>query len=374
VVHVADASRAVAVASELLDPARREAFADRVRADAAAIREERSGRRAREERHPIAEARAHRLQLDWSAITPPRPTFLGTRVFDPYPLADLVDRIDWTPFFATWEMRGAYPAIFDDPEKGAAAESLFDDAQELLARIVGGSRLTASGVVGFWPANAVGDDIELYSDDHRETVAGVVHTLRQQMLKPPGRPNLALADFTAPRGSGVADYMGAFAVTAGHGLGALVAEFEAAHDDYSAILARALADRLAEAFAERLHEHVRRELWGYAPDESLSNEALVREAYQGIRPAPGYPACPDHTEKQTLFELLDAERGAGIQLTESCTMVPGASVSGYYFWHPAAHYFGLGRIGHDQLTDYAHRKGIPVETAARWLAQNLAER
>ena len=243
----------------------------------------------------------------------------------------------------------------------------------MLDRIVREKLLTARAVIGFWPANSVGDDIEVYADEKRRKVLATIHTLRQQMVKPPGRPNLALADFTAPKSTGLADHVGGFVVTAGHGLDELVTEFEQAHDDYSSILAKALADRLAEAFAERLHERVRRELWGYAPDESLDNDALIREQYQGIRPAPGYPACPDHTEKQTLFELLDAESRAGVRLTESFAMLPGAAVSGYYFWHPDAHYFGLGRIGRDQLEDYAARKGAPVEEMARWLAPNLAD-
>jgi 5-methyltetrahydrofolate--homocysteine methyltransferase len=289
-----------------------------------------------------------------------------------YPLDELVERIDWGPFFATWELKGQFPAIFDDPKSGRVARELYDDAQALLRRIVDEKLLRANAVVGFWRASSTpDDDIELYGDDSRSTPIAVFRTLRQQMAKPPGRPNLALADYVAPRESGIADFVGAFAVTAGHGLEPLVAEFEAAHDDYGAILAKALADRLAEAFAERLHEKVRRELWGYAPDEDLPNDALIREQYQGIRPAPGYPACPDHTEKETIFELLDAERRAGIQLTESMAMFPGAAVSGYYFWHPDAHYFGLGRIGRDQLEDYAHRKGIDVDVARRWLAPNL---
>ena len=233
--------------------------------------------------------------------------------------------------------------------------------------------MTARAAVGFWRANAVGDDIELYDDDARTLVSGVIYTLRQQMVKPPGRPNLALADFVAPRETGIADYVGGFAVTTGHGLEVLVAEFEAAHDDYSSIMAKALADRLAEAFAERLHELVRRELWGYAPDEALDNDALIRESYAGIRPAPGYPACPDHTEKGPLFAFLGAEDRAGIRLTESFAMFPGAAVSGYYFSHPESHYFGVGRIGHDQLEDYAARKGMPLDEAARWLSPNLPD-
>jgi 5-methyltetrahydrofolate--homocysteine methyltransferase len=292
-------------------------------------------------------------------------------VLDEYPLAELVERIDWTPFFQTWELAGHYPAILDDPTVGRAARSLFDDARALLDRIVGERLLTARGVFGLFPAAAVGDDIEVYGgSDRRERVA-VIHTLRQQMAKPPGRPNLALADYVAPRESGVADHVGAFAVTAGHGLDALVAEFESRHDDYGAILAKALADRLAEAFAERLHERVRREFWGYARDESLDNAELIKEAYQGIRPAPGYPACPDHTEKRTIFELLQVERSTGIALTESCAMTPAAAVSGYYFWHPEARYFGVGRIGRDQVEDYARRKAMTVEDVERWLAPNL---
>ncbi len=373
VVHVLDASRAVGVASDLLDEGRRDGFAQRVRAEYETVRRERGDRREREVRHPLAEARRHGLAIDWTGVEPPRPTFLGVRTFDDYPLGELVERIDWTPFFATWELKGAYPRILDDPKVGEVARSLHRDALALLDRIVGERRLRARGVVGFWPANRVGDDIELYADDARRRTIATLHTLRQQMVKPPGRPNLALSDFTAPRETGVADYVGAFAVTAGHGLEAIADEFKAVHDDYSAILATALADRLAEAFAERLHERVRRELWGYAPDEDLDNQALVAERYQGIRPAPGYPACPDHTEKGTLFRLLEAEQRAGIRLTESYAMFPGAAVSGWYFWHPEAAYFGLGRIGRDQLEDYARRKGMTVEAAARWLAPNLAD-
>jgi 5-methyltetrahydrofolate--homocysteine methyltransferase len=373
VIHVADASRAVGVAASLLDVDRRDAFAAGVRDEYETVRRERGAREEKIARHPVAEARRHRLAIDWTGVEPPVPTFLGVRTFDAYPLDELVDRIDWTPFFATWEMNGLYPAILDDPVKGPAARSLHEDALALLERIVRDRRLTAKAVVGFWPANTVGDDIELYADETRTGLAGTIHTLRQQMVKPPGRPNLALADFTAPRETGLADHVGGFAVTAGHGLESLVAEAKAQHDDYTAILATALADRLAEAFAERLHELVRRELWGYAPDEALSNLDLIAERYQGIRPAPGYPACPDHTEKGPLFEWLDAEARAGIVLTESFAMFPGASVSGYYFWHPESAYFGLGRIGHDQLEDYAQRKGMSIEDAARWLSPNLAE-
>ena len=376
VVHVLDASRAVGVAGALVDSNRRPAYATGVHDEYEAIRLDRAGRQAKERYLTIGEARANRVPIDWSTVTPPRPAFLGVRTFDDYPLAELVERIDWTPFFATWELRGAYPAILDDPKVGAAARDLYDDARRLLDRIVSETQIRASGVVGFWPANAEVDDIAVWRDEERHDRLATFRTLRQQMAKTDARPNVALADFVAPIGSGLVDHVGAFAVTAGHGLDGpdgLVAEFTAAHDDYSAILAKSLADRLAEAFAERLHERVRRELWGYAPDEALSNSELIAERYQGIRPAPGYPACPDHTEKQTLFELLDATARAGIELTESCAMLPGASVSGYYLWNPASHYFGVGRIDRDQLEDYAARKGIPLAEAERWLAPNLRE-
>jgi 5-methyltetrahydrofolate--homocysteine methyltransferase len=372
-VHVVDASRAVGVASALLDPNGRDAFAANVREEYDAIRRERGGRREREARHPIDEARRHRLAIDWTAVEPPAPSFTGVRTWEAFPLEQLVERIDWTPFFATWELKGRFPEILDDPTVGAAARDLHRDALALLDRIVSERLLTAKGVVGFWPANATGDDIELYEDRSRRSPLAVIHTLRQQMVKPPGRPNLALADFSAPRETGLPDHLGAFAVTAGHGTEELVRQFEAAHDDYSAIMARALADRLAEAFAERMHELVRRELWGYVPHEDLDNDALIAERYQGIRPAPGYPACPDHTEKATLWRLLDPERRAGIRLTESFAMWPAAAVSGLYFWHPQSQYFGLGRIGRGQLEGYARRKGVPLDAMARWLAPNLAD-
>jgi 5-methyltetrahydrofolate--homocysteine methyltransferase len=374
VIHVLDASRAVGVAGALVQENRREAFVAGIRDEYETVRRERAGQRAKEKRLTIAEARANRVPVDWTQVDPPRPTFLGPRTFADYPLAELVDFIDWTPFFATWELRGAYPAILDDPRLGTAARDLHRDALGLLERLVADGRLKANAVVGFWPANAVDDDdVVVWRDEERKDVSATFRTLRQQMAKPAGRPNVALADFVAPAETAIPDFIGAFAVTAGHGLEEIVAEFEAANDDYSAILAKALADRLAEAFAEHLHQRVRRELWGYAPDEALTNTDLIAEKYQGIRPAPGYPACPDHTEKGTLFELLEAESRAGIRLTESFAMWPGASVSGYYFWNPASHYFGLGRIGRDQLADYATRKGTPLAEAERWLAPNLAD-
>ncbi|HEV7604990.1 MAG TPA: methionine synthase [Candidatus Limnocylindrales bacterium] len=374
VVHVIDASRAVGVAGALVQADRREAFVAGIRDEYETVRRDRAEQRATVKRLTIAAARANHLPIDWSEVVPPRPTFLGPQTFTGYPLAELVPFIDWTPFFTTWEMRGAFPAILDDPRLGPAARDLHRDAVALLDRIVAEGRLTADAVVGFWPANTTeGDDIVVWRDEGRTDALATFRTLRQQMAKPDGRPNLALADFVAPTETGLADFIGAFAVTTGHGLEEIVAEFEADNDDYSSILAKALADRLAEAFAEHLHQRVRRELWGYAPDEALSNTDLIAERYQGIRPAPGYPACPDHTEKGTLFELLEAESRAGIRLTESFAMWPGASVSGYYLWNRASHYFGVGRIGRDQLADYAARKGVPLDEAERWLAPNLAD-
>jgi 5-methyltetrahydrofolate--homocysteine methyltransferase len=374
VVHVADASRAVGVAGALLDPLRRDAFIDRTRAEYEAARRQHGERDTQIRRLTLADARANRVRLDWSSQEPPRPTFLGARTIDDAPLAELAERIDWTPFFSTWELAGRYPQILSDPIVGDAARSLLSDAQVLLNRVVEERLLTARGVVGFWPAASTPeDDIELYADDRCSDVLAVVHTLRQQMAKPGGRPNVALSDYTAPRGSGIADHVGAFAVTTGIGLEETRGRYIDARDDYNAILLTSLADRLAEAFAEWLHERVRRELWGYAPDEALDNAALIAEQYQGIRPAPGYPACPDHTEKRTLFELLEAEQRAGMVLTESMAMLPASSVSGFYFWHPDARYFGLGRIGRDQLEDYARRKGWSIEEAERWLASNVVD-
>ena len=369
VIHVADASRAVGVVSELLGDGAA-GYAGRVREEQERLRIDRAGRRERVAKVSIQAARSNGSRVDFGRPAP-TPSFLGVRAFDDLPLGDLTDRIDWSPFFAAWELKGTYPEIFDAPRFGESARRLFVDAERWLGRIVDERLLGARAVVGFWPANSVGDDIELYTDDGRSDVLAVVHTLRQQMEKPPGRPNEALADFVAPRSSEIPDYLGAFAVSAGFGSAQLVAELEAAHDDYGAIMVKALADRLAEALAEHLHLMARRELWGYSPGEAPDNAALIREEYQGIRPAPGYPACPDHTEKAALFALLDAETRVGMSLTESFAMLPPASVSGYYFWRPEAHYFGVGRIGRDQLEDYARRKGWSLEEAARWLAPNL---
>jgi len=371
VVHVADASRAVGVAGALVDRGARDAFAAGIRVEYETVRREREGRAGRERRLSLADARANRPLVAWPA-TPPVPSFTGVRTFERYPLAELVERIDWGPFFHTWELRGAYPAILDDPVVGPHARELLADARALLARIVDEGLLEARAVVGFWPANATpDDDIVLWADEARTTELARIHGLRQQMAKPDGRPNLCVADYVGP--AGVPDFLGAFAVTAGIGIDAVVRGFEAAHDDYGSIMTKALADRLAEAIAERLHERVRRELWGYAADETLTNDDLIAERYQGVRPAPGYPATPDHLAKAVLFRVLDAEARAGITLTESMAMLPAASVSGLYLWHPDARYFGVGRMGRDQLEDYARRAGMSLEEAARWLAPNLGD-
>jgi 5-methyltetrahydrofolate--homocysteine methyltransferase len=372
VVHVLDASRAVGVAGSLLSEGLRDDFVSGVRDEYEAVRVNRAGRRDAERLVPVEVARRNPVAIDWAAYEPPAPTFTGVRAFDDYPLPELVERIDWTPFFQTWELAGHYPAILDDPVVGAAARNLYDDARRALQRIVDEKLLTARAVVGFWPANAVGDDVQLFADDARRESLGTVHFLRQQLAKGDDRPNFCLADFVAPATSGRPDWIGGFAVTAGLGLEDLVAERRAAHDDYGAILVQALADRLAEALAERMHERVRTEFWGYAPDESLDNTSLIREDYRGIRPAPGYPACPDHTEKGPLFALLGATERIGVQLTESFAMYPTAAVSGYYLSHPQARYFGVGKVGRDQVEDYATRKGITVEEVERWLSPNLA--
>jgi 5-methyltetrahydrofolate--homocysteine methyltransferase len=372
VVHVLDASRAVGVASTLLRDDQRPAFAAKTRSEYEEIRIRRAERTAATPKRTIDEARANRARIDWSASPRPvAPTYTGARTLDDIPLGELVNRIDWTPFFQTWEIAGRYPAVLDDPVVGKAARALWSDAQVMLQRIVREKLLKARAVVGFFPAGSDGDDIALFTDETRVGERAVVHTLRQQMAKEPGRPNRALADYVAPRDSGVPDWLGAFAVTAGVGLDPLVTHFERDNDDYSAILCKALADRLAEAGAEWLHERVRRELWGYAPNEALDNAALIKEQYQGIRPAPGYPACPDHTEKATLFSLLDVTNRIGVTLTESFAMLPTAAVCGWYFWHPEAKYFGLGRIERDQVEDFARRKGMDVKEAERWLAPNL---
>ena len=369
-VHVADASRVIDVVSRLLSPEQRPTFDAENRADQARLREQYAGRRARA-LATYAAARDNPLRTDWDALDLPAPSFTGRRTVE-VPLEELTPFIDWTFFFAAWELKGRYPAILDDPAQGAAARELYAHATALLEEIVAGRRLTARAAYGFWPAGADGDDIVLY--DPADGAGGKelvrFNMLRQQEAYGDGRPNRSLADFVAPRAPGRTDHVGAFAVTAGIGAAELAREYEKDHDDYRAIMVKALADRLAEAFAEYLHARVRRE-WGYAPDESLSNEELIAERYRGIRPAFGYPACPDHSEKFKLFELLGAGE-AGMALTESAAMTPAASVSGLYFAHPEARYFTVGRIGRDQVESYAARKGVDVGEVERWLAPNLA--
>ncbi|MFN3229528.1 MAG: vitamin B12 dependent-methionine synthase activation domain-containing protein, partial [Asticcacaulis sp.] len=369
-VYVLDASRAVGVVSNLLSPTERDGFVADTRADYVKVRAS-YGRGGSTPRATLQQARDNRFAIDWTVDMPTPPSFTGTRVFSPYDLRDLADHIDWTPFFASWELAGRFPDILTDEIVGEAATNLYKDAQVMLERILSEGWFTARGVVGFWPANAEGDDILVYTDETRTEVRARLHTLRQQMTKTgAGRHNVALSDFIAPVGT-VSDWVGGFAVTTGHGELEVAKRFKDAGDDYSAILATALADRLAEAFAECLHKRVRRELWGYAADETLSLDDIILEKYRGIRPAPGYPAQPEHTEKLTLFELLDARAATGMDLTESMAMTPPASVSGLYLAHPKAHYFGVGKIEKDQVEDYARRKGWDLATAERWLAPIL---
>jgi 5-methyltetrahydrofolate--homocysteine methyltransferase len=371
-IYVTDASRAVGVVSSLMSEEERPKTIARVREEYARMAESYARGRAEKSRASLAQARANRLKLDWAAYVPPKPSFLGTRAFRNYDLGALARYIDWTPFFQAWELKGAFPRILNDDKYGEAARQLFDDAQALLKQLIAEKWLRANAVVGFWPANSIGDDIELYADEARTKELATLHTLRQQMARDGARANLALADFVAPKETGLADYIGGFAVTAGIGEEDVARRFERANDDYSKIMVKALADRLAEAFAEALHARVRRELWAYAPGEKLSNEELIAEDYAGIRPAPGYPAQPDHTEKRTLFKLLDAEKATGLKLTESCAMWPAAAVSGFYFSHPEASYFGVGKIGRDQAADYAARKGWSLEETERWLGPILS--
>ena len=369
--HVLDASRGVGVVNNLLKPSRLKLFEEEIKTEYAQIRKTYERRKTRKNILPISEARRRKMKIDWKHYLPPVPKQIGIQLFEDYALDELVNYIDWTPFFAVWEMRGKYPSIFDDKKVGKEAKKLFDDAIKLLSRIADEKLLVARGIMGLFPANAFGDDIEVYSDGDRRGILSVIHGLRQQFKKPPGRPNLCLSDFIAPKASGISDWVGAFAVTAGLGVEELCQDFERVSDDYNSIMTKALADRLAEAFAERLHERVRKEFWGYAAEEQSSNKNLIREKYQGIRPAPGYPACPDHTEKRVLFDLLDVENKIGIQLTEKFAMIPAASISGWYFSHPESSYFGLGKIEKDQVADYATRKGMEMKVMERWLLPNL---
>ena len=366
-VWVKDASRAVGVAQSLISRELVDEFLAKVRAEYADIRERHKDRGPAKRLVSLTHAREQAFNGGWDAYVPPQPNKPGITVFDDYSLAELVAHIDWTPFFNTWELSGHYPQIFDDAVVGKQARELFDDAQDMLKRIVDEKWLTAKAVIGLWPAARVGDDVEVAV----EGKPAMLRFLRQQVDKPPGRPDFCLADFIAPKDAGMRDWIGGFAVTAGIGIETRLAEFERDHDDYSSILLKALADRLAEAFAETLHERVRKEFWGYAADESLPNEDLIKEKYRGIRPAPGYPACPDHTEKGTLFALLDATKNTGIELTESYAMYPTAAVSGWYFSHPESQYFVVGRVSKEQVEDYAKRKGWTLAEAERWLAPNL---
>jgi 5-methyltetrahydrofolate--homocysteine methyltransferase len=372
VIYVKDASRAVGVCQQLVTPETRDAFIAHAKAEHERRREQHRNKGAKAPQLSLAQARTRKFKTDWSAYAPPVPNLAGVKAFVNYPLEELVPYIDWMPFFNAWEFTGKFPDILRDPTVGEAASALYADARRMLDQVIAERWLEARGVIGIFPANSIGDDdIEVYPGESRGVPAVRLHQLRQQKSKPQGQPQLCLADFIAPLQSGRSDHMGAFAVTTGVGIDAHVARFEAAHDDYSSILLKALADRLAEAFAERMHERVRREFWGYAAAEGLDAGALIREEYRGIRPAPGYPACPDHTEKTALWRLLDAERTAGIRLTESFAMLPTAAVSGWYFSHPGAHYFGVGQIDRDQVESYAERKGMSLAEAERWLSPSL---
>jgi 5-methyltetrahydrofolate--homocysteine methyltransferase len=374
VVWVKDASRSVPVAAALLDDKQRPALLEATETDYAALRERHSQKNERP-MLTLEKARANRTPIEWDGYTPPVPAQgLGVREFENYDLAELREYIDWQPFFNAWEMKGRFPDILNNPVSGETARKLYDDAQEMLDTLIKEKWLTANGVIGFFPANAVGsgiEDIEVYTDETRTEVLTTLHNLRQQGEHRDGIPNRSLGDFIAPKATGLADYVGAFAVTTGLGSQDKTAEFKAASDDYNAILLESLADRLAEAFAERMHQRVRKEFWGFQPDEKLDNEALIGEKYVGIRPAPGYPACPEHTEKVTLWELMDVKERTGIELTESMAMWPGAAVSGWYFSHPQSQYFVVGRMAQDQVADYAKRKGWTLQEAERWLGPNL---
>ena len=369
-VYVTDASRAVGVVQSLLSPTGKAAYVDTLRAEYAKVAAAHARSEADKQRLPLARARANAMKIDWAAYAPPKPTFTGTRVFRTYDVAELVPYIDWTPFFQTWELKGRFPALLDDEKQGAAARQLFYDAQAMLKRIVEERWFNPKAVIGFWPANSIGDDIALYTGESRSEKLATFFTLRQQLSKRDGRPNMALADFVAPRDAG-ADYLGGFVVTAGAEEQKIAERFARANDDYGSIMVKALADRIAEALAERMHERVRREFWAYAADETLTDEQRLAEDYRGIRPAPGYPAQPDHTEKATLFKLLEAERRIGVTLTESFAMQPGSSVSGLYFAHPEAFYFGVAKVERDQAEDYAARKGMSVGEVERWLSPVL---
>lgn len=371
-VYVSDASRSVSVATSLLSETQRDSFVSSTKAEYEDVRERRKNRQAKTKMLPYLSACKNKQKIDWDTYTPPKPSFTGIKVFEDYPLEELVPYIDWTPFFITWDLAGKYPQILKDEKVGEAATNLFNDAQVMLKKLIGEKLLQAKAVVGFWPTNATKDDeLTVYTDENRTTARLTLNHLRQQSDKSGGQISHSLADYIAPTDSGKQDYIGGFAVTAGIGAEALAKAYEAKQDDYNAIMVKALADRLAEAFAERMHERVRKEFWGYQPNEALSNEELIKEKYQGIRPAPGYPACPDHTEKTELFNLLDATAVTGIELTEHFAMFPAAAVSGFYYSHPESKYFSVGKISKDQVSDYATRKGMSVEETEKWLSPVL---
>jgi 5-methyltetrahydrofolate--homocysteine methyltransferase len=355
----------------LLSKDAKDGYVEAVRAEYRKVTEAHHRSEADKLRLPLAKVRANSHKIDWANYEPPKPSFLGLKVFKDWDLAELARYIDWTPFFQTWELKGRYPKILEDEAQGPAARQLFEDAQSMLKKIIDEKWFAPKGVIGFWPANSVGDDIRLYTDESRTKDLDTFFMLRQQLSKRDGKPNVALSDFVAPAESGKPDYLGGFIVTAGIEEVAIAERFERANDDYNSILVKALADRFAEAFAERLHEKVRKEFWGYATDEDLAPDQLVGEPYQGIRPAPGYPAQPDHTEKVTLFKLLDGEKNTGVSLTESMAMWPGSSVSGIYLSHPQSYYFGVAKVERDQVEDYARRKSMAVEEVERWLGPIL---
>jgi 5-methyltetrahydrofolate--homocysteine methyltransferase len=371
VVHVLDASRSVSVTGNLVSETLRNEFVKKKRQEYLKLRDQHESRSRKKNYLSIQDARANKTEIDWGSADLKKPHNIGQQIFEDYPLDDLRDYIDWGPFFIAWQMKGKFPDVLEDEKYGEEARKLYDDANELLDHIIKQKLIKANAVIGTYPANAVGDDIEVYSDESREEVQTIFHSLRQQSEKRRGQPNKALSDFIAPKETGIADYIGGFAVTTGIGVPELVKQFEDDHDDYNAILTKALADRLAEAMAELMHEKIRKQYWGYAPDEDFSNNDLIREKYTGVRPAPGYPAQPDHTEKPILFDLLNVQETTGIELTENLAMTPASSISGLYFSHPESDYFNVGNITKDQVKDYAARKGMSVDEVERWLGSNL---
>ena len=372
VVHVKDASRAVGVSTKLLNIDMKKTYSKEIKSEYDTLRERHQGKQKRTDRLTIEQSRENQMKIEWRDYTPVVPNKMGVQVFKDYPLTELIKYFDWTPFFIAWELAGKFPNILKDDVVGEEATRLYNDAELMLSKIINENWFSARAVYGLFPANTINyDDIEIYTNEKRNGLLTTIHSLRQQTRKPPGKYNYALADFIAPKETKKKDYIGAFAVAAGFGMENKIKEFENDHDDYSAIMLKALADRFAEAFAECLHLHVRKDFWGYAPNESIKNQELINEKYKGIRPAPGYPACPDHTEKKLLWNLIDVEKNTGITLTESYAMFPTAAVSGWYFSHPNSRYFGLGKINYDQVRNYAQRKGVDIKIMEKWLSPNL---